>query len=100
MSNITFAETFKAVYETWITRYCRPYKIIADLGTNFDETSFKQFIMSNYIKVHVTCTGYKEGNGVVDRLNLTLLDFVRVNIEEELEWAKLLPRVMQILRFS
>ena len=102
LTTVTAAETYHMVFQEWICKYGRPYQIITDLGTNFDALKFKEDCRKANIDLHFTSAGYKEGNGVAERLNRTIMDYLRAVVKEKgaNNWVDVVPDVSQVLRFS
>eukprot|EP00834_Sanchytrium_tribonematis_P004556 NODE_231_length_12072_cov_0.605780.p1 type:complete len:264 gc:universal NODE_231_length_12072_cov_0.605780:268-1059(+) len=73
--------------------------LLLDNGTNFTANEFRAYLDKENIEYHFTSPGYKPGNGSVERLNLTILDYVRANIFDD-NWLESLNKILPVLRFS
>ena len=84
------------MHKEWICKYGRPCQIISDLGSNFEAIKFKQACEEANIALHFTKTGYKEGNGVAERLNRTVMDYLRAIVKEKSPtgWVDIIPAVV------
>ena len=87
LSIVNAPETLDAFRLNWITRYGRPRKIITDLGSNFDNQLFKTFCKDNNVELHYATTGYKQGNAVAERVNYTVMEYIRANLKEDNQWV-------------
>lgn len=78
LKNITAEETISALYNTWISRYPLPKIIHTDKGKQFLSNEFKEFAISNGIKLTTTIGDNPTGNSRIERINSTITKILRI----------------------
>ncbi|XP_049819699.1 uncharacterized protein LOC126264709 [Aethina tumida] len=73
----------------------RPKRIIADRGTAFVASKFREFLNDNSVELHLIATGVPRGNGQVERVMRSLFNAMRavLNEKDENKWTKVLPDI-------
>ena len=80
-----------AVITSWICRHGTPDNFHSDLGSEFTNDLFKTLCNDLQIKNIYTTAGHPAGNGKVERVNRTVIQFLRKYLENKNAWPQLLP---------
>ena len=81
----------EAVVTAWICRHGAPESFHSDLGTEFTNEIFKRICSTLHISNVYTSPGHPAGNGRVERVNRTILQYLRKFIAAKNDWPRLLP---------
>ncbi|GKV27534.1 hypothetical protein SLEP1_g36698 [Rubroshorea leprosula] len=82
-----------------ICRYGIPNQIVADNGTQFNCSSFRDFCSSYGIKLQFTSVYHPESNGMVESVNKCILEGIRPRLEQhKAKWADELNNVLWAYR--
>ena len=100
LNGLTAEETLFQIRVQWFNRYGRPYKVVMDSGSNFKNDLLINYLTNQNVDYHFTSKGYKQGNGTVERLNYTIGDYIRCNLEDNNNWIEALFNIQPVLRFS
>ena len=95
----TADETARAVVNEFFSRFCIPFKILTDRGTNFESSLFNE--LCNLLHIHKTKTtaNRPSANGQVERYKRTLMDAVRCYVGNiQTSWDIWLPQLAGALR--
>ncbi|GLU18333.1 hypothetical protein SLE2022_346390 [Rubroshorea leprosula] len=76
LSSLTSKKVEDFVFSSIICRYGIPSQIVADNGTQFNCTSFRDFCSSYGIKLQFTSVYHPESNGTVESVNKCILEAV------------------------
>ncbi|GKV26048.1 hypothetical protein SLEP1_g35410 [Rubroshorea leprosula] len=74
LSSLTSKKVEDFVFNSIICRYGIPNQIVADNGTQFNCTSFRDFCSSYGIKLQFTSVYHPESNGMVESVNKCILE--------------------------
>ncbi|KAL5516749.1 hypothetical protein EMCRGX_G002156 [Ephydatia muelleri] len=75
-----------------------PDIVHSDQGQNFESTIFRQTLEAFGIKKSHTTAYHPEGDGMVERLNRSLLQLLRTYAQRQDDWEKHLPMVLYAYR--
>ena len=93
----TLAETIcDAFYNSWISRYGCPNKIISDRGRQFTSNVFAElakFVGAQHLK---TTSYHPQSNGLIERMHRTLK--AAISCHDTDSWTKILPTVLLGMR--
>eukprot|EP00731_Ephydatia_muelleri_P021178 Em0013g905a len=78
--------------------YGIPDIVHSDQGRNFESTIFPQTLVAFGIKKSHTTAYHLEGDGMVERLNRSLLQLLRTYAQRQDDWEKHLPLVLYAYR--
>lgn len=67
----------------FIQHYGKPYKIVCDQGTEFNNTMIKDYCELHKISLHFTSTDSHTSNSPVERFHSSLIDSLRCLIQEK-----------------
>src|SRR5215469_16405829 len=71
-----------------------PTKVLTDNGREFIAPYFEK-VLETYNMVHIYTTPYSpSSNGAVERVNRTILQYLRMALTDSLAWDELLPKVL------
>ncbi|GKV21714.1 hypothetical protein SLEP1_g31668 [Rubroshorea leprosula] len=83
----------------YFTKYGIPNQIVADNGTQFNCSSFRDFCSSYGIKLQFTSVYHPESNGMVESVNKCILEGIRPRLEQhKAKWADELNNVLWAYR--
>ncbi|GKV00924.1 hypothetical protein SLEP1_g13532 [Rubroshorea leprosula] len=95
LSNLTSKKVEDFVFSSIICRYGIPNQIVADNGTQFNCSSFRDFCSSYGIKLQFTSVYHPESNGMVESVNKCILEGIEPRLEQhEAKWADKLNNVL------
>ncbi|GKV02804.1 hypothetical protein SLEP1_g15195 [Rubroshorea leprosula] len=99
LSSLTSKKVEDFVFSSIICRYGIPNQIVADNGTQFNCSSFRDFCSSYGIKVQFTSVYHPESNGMVESVNKCILEGIRPRLEQhKAKWADKLNNVLWAYR--
>ena len=91
-SSVTAA---KHLYDDFIFRFGAPTKLLSDQGREFDNNLFKEVEKLAGIKKIRTTPYHPQTNGLVERMNETILQMLRtLDVTEKSKWHKSLAKVV------
>ncbi|GKV02599.1 hypothetical protein SLEP1_g15017 [Rubroshorea leprosula] len=95
LSSLTSKKVEDFVFSSIICRYGIPNQIIADNGTQFNCSSFRDFCSSYGIKLQFTSVYHPESNGMVESVNKCILEGIKPRLEQhKAKWADELNNVL------
>jgi transposase InsO family protein len=68
----------KAITNNWLNQHGVPKEILSDQGRQFTSSKFKEFLIKNKIKQTFSSPYNPQGNGMVERVNSTILPILRI----------------------
>lgn len=98
LQNITAQLVSKKFIEFWVARYGVPKLLIADNGTQFTSTEFKNLASLIGCQIQHTTPYHPEGNGLLERWHRTLKHSLMARLEGHTNWTEHLPWAMLGLR--
>ncbi|GKV15413.1 hypothetical protein SLEP1_g26207 [Rubroshorea leprosula] len=99
LSSLTSKKVEDFVFSSIICRYGIPNQIVANNGTQFNCSSFRDFCSSYGIKVQFTSVYHPESNGMVESVNKCILEGIRPRLEQhKAKWADELNNVLWAYR--
>ncbi|GKV30031.1 hypothetical protein SLEP1_g38898 [Rubroshorea leprosula] len=99
LSSLTSKKVEDFVFSSIICRYGIPNQIVADNGTQFNCTSFRDFYSSYGIKLQFTSVYHPESNGMVESVNKCILEGIKPRLEQhKTKWANELNNVLWAYR--
>ncbi|GKV44734.1 hypothetical protein SLEP1_g51893 [Rubroshorea leprosula] len=99
LSSLTSKKVEDFVFSSIICRYGIPNQIVADNGTQFNCSSFRDFCSSYEIKLQFTSVYHPESNGMVESVNKCILEGIRPRLEQhKAKWADKLNNVLWAYR--
>ncbi|GKV31653.1 hypothetical protein SLEP1_g40325 [Rubroshorea leprosula] len=99
LSSLTSKKVEDFVFSSIICRYGIPNQIVADNGTQFNYTSFRDFCSSYEIKLQFTSVYHPESNGMVESVNKCILEGLKPRLEQhKAKWADELNNVLWAYR--
>ncbi|GKV42967.1 hypothetical protein SLEP1_g50318 [Rubroshorea leprosula] len=99
LSSLTSKKVEDFVFSSIICRYGIPNQIVADNGTQFNCTSFRDFCSSYGIKLQFTSVYHPESNGMVESVNKCILEGIKPRLEQhKAKWADELNNVLWAYR--
>ncbi|GKV49152.1 hypothetical protein SLEP1_g55918 [Rubroshorea leprosula] len=88
LSSLTSKKVEDFVFSSIICRYGIPNQIVADNGTQFNCSLFRDFCSSYGIKLQFTSVYHPESNGMVESVNKCILEGIRPRLEQhKAKWA-------------
>lgn len=83
--------------EKFVNDFGAPQRIVTDRGTCFTSRSFEEFCRQHGIRHTVNSPRHPQANGLVERLNLTLIPVLQASLEDEekRDWDNKLPQVQR-----
>ena len=91
----------RVLVEEWICRFGTPDTIHSDQGRNFESQLFSEVCRLLDIKKTRTTPYHPQSDGLVERLNRTLLTMLSIKANEDQEnWDLCLPEIMMAYRTS
>ncbi|GKV49566.1 hypothetical protein SLEP1_g56308 [Rubroshorea leprosula] len=81
LSSLTSKKVEDFVFSSIICRYGIPNQIVADNGTQFNCSSFRDFCSSYGIKLQFTSVYHPESNGMVESVNKCILEGIKLRLE-------------------
>jgi transposase InsO family protein len=99
MQTLSGPETCKNL-ETYLSIFGITRRLICDRGTNFTDHCVKELLSMLQIKQHLIAKSAPRGNGQVERYVSTVLDTLRVEIDEKSEWASSVLKLQTVLNNS
>ncbi|GKU88970.1 hypothetical protein SLEP1_g3175 [Rubroshorea leprosula] len=95
LSNLTSKKVKDFVFSSIICRYGIPNQIVADNGTQFNCSSFRDFCSSYEIKLRFTSVYHPKSNGMVESVNKVILEGIKPRLElHKAKWANELNNVL------
>ncbi|KAJ3655811.1 hypothetical protein Zmor_014922 [Zophobas morio] len=67
--------------------------VVCDRGTCFTSRKFKGFCSERGVRVIYNSPRHPQGNGMVERVNRTILPVIKAEMQNERSWDKCLPKV-------
>ncbi|GKV41028.1 hypothetical protein SLEP1_g48609 [Rubroshorea leprosula] len=99
LSSLTSKKVEDFVFSSIICRYGIPNQIVADNGTQFNCTSFRDFCSSYGIKLQFTSVYHPESNGMVESVNKCILEGIKPRLEQrKAKWVDELNNVLWAYR--
>ncbi|GKV50632.1 hypothetical protein SLEP1_g57332 [Rubroshorea leprosula] len=99
LSSLTSKKVEDFVFSSIICRYGIPNQIVADNGTQFNCTSFRDFCSSYGIKLQFASVYHPESNGMVESVNKCILEGIKPRLEQhKAKWADELNNVLWAYR--
>ncbi|GKV42408.1 hypothetical protein SLEP1_g49817 [Rubroshorea leprosula] len=99
LSSLTSKKVEDFGFSSIIYRYWIPNQIVADNGTQFNYSSFRDFCSSYGIKLQFTSVYHPESNGMVESINKCILEGIRPRLEQQkAKWADELNNVLWAYR--
>ncbi|GKU88722.1 hypothetical protein SLEP1_g2951 [Rubroshorea leprosula] len=99
LSSLTSKKVEDFVFNSIICRYGIPNQIVADNGTQFNCTSFRDFCSSYGIKLQLTSVYHPESNGMVESVNKCILEGIKPRLEQhKAKWADELNNILWAYR--
>ncbi|GKV33305.1 hypothetical protein SLEP1_g41831 [Rubroshorea leprosula] len=99
LSSLTSKKVEDFVFSSIIYRYGIPNQIVADNGTQFNCTSFRDFCSNYGIKLQFTSVYHPESNGMVESVNNCILEGIKPRLEQhKAKWADELNNVLWAYR--
>ncbi|GKV47270.1 hypothetical protein SLEP1_g54184 [Rubroshorea leprosula] len=99
LSSLTSKKVEDFVFSSIICRYGIPNQIVADNGTQFNCTSFRDFCSSYGIKLQFTSVYHPESNSMVESVNKCILEGIKPRLEQhKAKWADELNNVLWAYR--
>ncbi|GLU03762.1 hypothetical protein SLE2022_209450 [Rubroshorea leprosula] len=99
LSSITSKKVEDFVFSSIICKYGIPNQLVADNGTQFNCSSFRDFCSSYGIKLQFTSVYHPESNGMVESVNKCILEGIRPRLEQhKAKWADELNNVLWAYR--
>ncbi|GKV04476.1 hypothetical protein SLEP1_g16631 [Rubroshorea leprosula] len=99
LSSLTSNKVEDFVFSSIICRYGIPNQIVADNGTQFNCSSFRDFCSSYGIKLQFTSVYHPESNGMVESVNKCILEGIKPRLEQhKAKWAEELNNVLWAYR--
>ena len=80
--------------------YGQPETIHSDQGRNFESTILSQVLQAFGISKSRTTAYHPQGDGMVERLNRSLLQLLRSYVDKQDDWEQYLPLVLYAYRTS
>ena len=84
-------EVAEAFLTGWVCRHGTPETLMSDLGTEFTSNVFRSLCSRLEIAQHHSSVGHPASNGRVERVNRTLLNYLRKYLDPTGDWEKRLP---------
>ena len=86
----------------FIDKFGAPNRFVTDRGTAFTAGKFAEFCNAHGVKHTLNSSRHPQANGLVERLNQTLLPAIRCNVVEEdgRDWDKCLVKIERDLNTS
>ncbi|GKV36000.1 hypothetical protein SLEP1_g44186 [Rubroshorea leprosula] len=101
LSSLTSKNVEDFVFSSIICRYGIPNQIVADNGTQFNCTSFRDFCSSYGIKLQFTSIYHPESNGMVESVNKCILEGIKPRLEQhKAKWVDELNNVLWAYRIT
>ncbi|GKV13663.1 hypothetical protein SLEP1_g24648 [Rubroshorea leprosula] len=99
LSSLTFKKVEDFVFNSIICRYGIPNQIVADNGTQFSCSSFRDFCSSYGIKLQFTSVYHPKSNGMVESVNKCILEGIKPRLEQhKAKWVDELNNVLWAYR--
>ncbi|GKU97081.1 hypothetical protein SLEP1_g10263 [Rubroshorea leprosula] len=99
LSSLTSKKVEDFVFSSIICRYGIPNQIVADNGTQFNCSSFRDFYSSYGIKLQFTSVYHPKSNGMVEYINKCILEGIKPILEQhKAKWADELNNVLWAYR--
>ncbi|GKV43074.1 hypothetical protein SLEP1_g50414 [Rubroshorea leprosula] len=99
LSSLTSKKVVDFVFSSIIYRYEILNQIVADNGTQFNCSSFRDFCSSYGIKLQFTSIYHPESNGIVESVNKCILEGIKPRLEQhKAKWADELNNVLWAYR--
>ena len=99
LPNMTAETVAEALVNHWVTKYGVPYEIHSDQGRNFEAEVFKRVLELLGTSKTRTTPLYPQSDGLVERYNRTLLDYLSKFIDDDQSnWDQLLPLALMAYR--
>ncbi|GKV11644.1 hypothetical protein SLEP1_g22884 [Rubroshorea leprosula] len=99
LSSLTSKKVEDFVFSSIICRYGIPNQIVADNGTQFNCSSFRDFYSNYGIKLQFTSIYHPESNGMVEYVHKCILEGIKPRLEQhKAKWADELNNVLWAYR--
>ncbi|GKV24303.1 hypothetical protein SLEP1_g33930 [Rubroshorea leprosula] len=99
LSNLTSKKVEDFIFSSIIYRYGILNQIVADNGTQFNCSSFRDFCSSYGIKLQFTLVYHPESNGMVESVNKVILEGIKPMLElHKAKWANELNNIIWAYR--
>lgn len=83
-----------------ILRFGKFKTIVCDRGTCFTSAQFKKYCQDEYIQLILTSPRHPQGNGMVERVNRTIIPVIQAEMKNERSWDQCLKQVEYDLNSS
>ena len=88
-------DTIKFVWKNLICQFGVPRELVADNGTQFQNSKLKKLCDTYHIKLNFAFVSYPQSNGKAEATNKAILNIIKKNLEQSKEkWAEELLRVL------
>ena len=95
LMNMTAESVAEAFVEGWVALFGVPESLHSDQGSQFTSKVFHEMCKMLNISKTQTTPYHPQGNGMVERVNRTIINLLRANVHDnESNWDKVLPLVM------
>jgi hypothetical protein len=94
----TSEDSIKALFSVF-KQLGKPRRIIADRGTAFTSTMFRNFLSEQQVELHHIATGMPRGNGQVERVMRTVFNLLRATLTDQKEstWVEALADIETVI---
>lgn len=100
VKNVEARTTVKMI-EEFVMQFGAPERIISDRGTAFTGEAFKEMIQRHGIKHILISARHPQANGLVERMNRTILPLLRSSVNEEHDdWDQHIPSLERDINIS
>lgn len=91
------AEETRLAFQSFISLFSTPGKIIMDSGKNFKNLSLPEYLDSLGIEYHFTTPDVHRSNGQVERYMRTIMNLIRIETKVQSEWSNNLWKIQLVL---
>ena len=76
----------QSVARDWICRHGAPKSFLSDLGSEFTNQVFKEMCEGFHIQMQFATVSHPASNGKAERLNRSIINYMRKYVEPDLQW--------------